>query len=131
MALPSSVLLNYWNQICPYPAQQLYQTEGTLHLRSLSVLDGFDLVRPLRQNKTKPKINICEESCFYVHIKLCNLSLQYKMKGFFPATVTHRHLKSECIWKGKVSTYQKPVTETPKNTGYCIADCFSIVFPAE
>lgn len=53
MALPSSVLLSYQNQICPYPRQQLYQTEGTLHLRSLSVLDGFDLVRPLKTQNPK------------------------------------------------------------------------------
>lgn len=40
-------------------------------------------------------------------------------------------MKSTFIWKGKVSVYQKPVTETPRNTGYSIAYYFVIVFPAE
>jgi len=53
MALPSSGRLDDWSQICPYPGQQLYQIEGTRHLRSSSVLDGFDLVRPLKKQNPK------------------------------------------------------------------------------
>lgn len=105
-ALPSSVLLNYWNQICPYPAQQLYQIEGNLRLRSLSVLDGFDPVGPLKQNKEKNwKTKHLWGVMLYVHIKWCI--------SVYSICSSHDIWKVHLLWKDKAFAYQKPPTETP------------------
>ena len=104
-ALPSSVLLNCWNQICPYPAQQLYQIECTLRLHSLSVLDGFDLVGPLKQKKKNWKPKHLWGVMLYVHIKWCI--------SVYSICSSHDTWKVHLPWKCKVPAYQKPPTETP------------------
>lgn len=115
-ALLSSVLLNYWNQICPYPAQQLYQRECTLRLHSLSVLDGFDLVGPLKQKKKTENPSTCEESC-----STCTSNGVFQFTVFVPATTLEK-----CIYLERAKCLH-----IRNHLQKHLLSYFFIVFPAE